>query len=729
MAPIPPRSMAACTLATIGMLLHPQALSQALEQPSLDITLSDPDEPQPHILDEITITARPLNQALEVNVGAFGARDPMEIPLSVQRYDSRHIRDAASRTAMDALTNDPSLSSASLGGSFDSFRLRGFRMDNFHSIRREGIAVLPYHDEALEHIERIDVLKGPSGFLYGFNSPGGTLNYILKRPTQKPFTHLTAQASSLAGRYTSIDTSQTHLNGAFGWRLNAAYDKTGDFNHTADQERKFASISTDLRLNSQSLLQMNADWYSKRVMADPLLRADQSSRNNPLDPSTFVLPPRVDRRHLLAPSWWRYQTRTRNLDTKFEYRINATWVSVTQLSYSLLDGGEIFTDYFDIQPDGAIGHADLYAFRQERFSNRAFQTHLAGKFLAHELHHDLFMGMSSRELRGRTPKSDLLESNEDLPVARISVGNVLFPADPPPWEFGPPNPITFRMNIRERSIFASDLISMNDQLQLLLGGRYIWYQADDLQEGAIPQRKNVLVPAGALIYRPIEPLMSYLSYSRGFEAGEYAPYNANNANAPTNAIESRQIEIGIKADLRPNLELSAALFSIRRDATYLNLANDFVSDGHFLHQGLEMNLNGRPTKDFDLFGNIAFLDTALKGVTDMSTLNKRSEGVPRWKGTLGGRYTARGISGLSIDSTFNYVGKRPVDAQNSGFIPGYLVWDAGLTFQTRTLGHATTLRINGKNLANKYYYRGVNYLGGLEVGRGREVFLSMSVKF
>lgn len=70
-----------------------------------------------------------------------------------------------------------------------------------------------------------------------------------------------------------------------------------------------------------------------------------------------------------------------------------------------------------------------------------------------------------------------------------------------------------------------------------------------------------------------------------------------------------------------------------------------------------------------------------------------------------------------------------MDAQNSGFIPGYLVWDAGLTFQTRTLGHATTLRINGKNLANKYYYRGVNYLGGLEVGRGREVFLSMSVKF
>jgi len=471
----------------------------------------------PLTLESVTVTAAPLNKAFEVNVGAFGARDTMEVPLSIQSYDARTISETSARTAMDVLAVDPSISGASLGSSFDSFRLRGFKMDNFNSIRRDGIAVLPYHDEGLENIERIDVLKGPSGFLYGFNSPGGTLNYILKRPTKEPFISLTAQGSSLNGRYLALDTSDSVFDGTFGWRLNAAYEKVGNFNHAGDLERKFASIATDLRLSERALLQLNADWYSKSVVADPLLRADQSGRADPLDPSSFVLPPRIDRRDLLAPSWWRYNTEVANFDAKLEYRINPDWVSVTQLAYAHLDGGEIFTDYFDIQPNGDIGYADLYAFREERFSNRALQSHLSGTFELGRVYHDLFMGVASRELRGNTPQSDFVESGGNIPVGMISVGNVLAPVQPPRWAFGPRHPVAFRMNIKESSIFASDLISLNDQFQVLLGGRYIWYRASDLQEGVPSQRKNVFVPVGALIYRPSDKLMSYLSYTRGFE--------------------------------------------------------------------------------------------------------------------------------------------------------------------------------------------------------------------
>jgi len=518
---------------------------------------------EPVMLEAVTVTA-PLNPAFEVNVGAFGARDVMDVPLSIQSYDARTISETSARTAIDVLTTDPSISGASLGNSFDSFRLRGFKIDNFSSIRRDGMTVLPYHDEALENIERMDVLKGPSGFLYGFNSPGGTVNYILKRPTQAPILHLTTQGSSLNGRYVAIDTSNAVLEGTFGWRLNAAYEKVGDFNHAGDLERKFTSIATDLRLGERALLQLNADWYHKSVVSDPLLRADQSSRADPLDPSSYILPPRINRRDLLAPSWWRYNTEVANFDAKLEYRLAPDWVSVTQLAYSHLDGGEIFTDYFDIQPNGDIGYADLYAFREEKFSNRAVQSHLSGKFHTGSVHHDLFMGAASREMRGNTPQSDFIDSSS-TPVGSISVGNILNPVQPPAWSFGPRNPVAFRMNIQERSIFASDLISLTDQFQVLLGGRYIWYRAKELQEGVPSQRKTVFVPAGALMYRPGDNLMTYISYTRGFEAGEYAPYNANNANEPTNAIESEQVEIGLKADINESLNLGVALFNIKRE--------------------------------------------------------------------------------------------------------------------------------------------------------------------
>jgi len=700
------------------------ALPGALHAQSNATTVND----EPVVLEAVTVTA-PLNPAFEVNVGAFGARDPLEVPLSIQSYDARSIRETAARTTLDVLAVDPSISGASLGNSFDSFRLRGFKMDNFSSIRRDGIAVLPYHDEALENIERMDVLKGPSGFLYGFNSPGGTVNYLLKRPTQEPLTQLTTQGSSLNGRYLALDTSHAVLDGKFGWRLNAAYEKVGDFNHAGDLERKFASIATDVRLGERALLKLNADWYRKSVVSDPLLRADQSGRADPLDPSSFILPPRINRRDLLAPSWWRYNTEVANFDAKLEYRLAPDWVSVTQLAYSHLDGGEIFTDYFDIQPNGDIGYSDLYAFREEKFSNRAVQSHLSGKFYTGSVHHDLFIGAASRELRGNTPQSDFIDSSGGMTVGNISVGNILNPVQPPKWEFGPRHPAAFRMNIQERSVFASDLISLTDQFQVLLGGRYIWYRAKELQEGVPSQRKNVFVPAGALMYRPSENLMTYVSYTRGFEVGEYAPYNANNANEPTDAIESEQIEIGLKADISPHLNLGVAVFNIKRDASYMNTANDFVSSGRFQHRGIEFNATSHIGRSLTLTGNLAFLDTELKDVTDTTTLGKRSEGVPRWKGMLGARYQFAHLPGLSADTVFSYVGSRPVDAQNSGFIPGYLLWDAGFNYQTKLGSLPTTFRLHAKNLTNKYYYASTYYLGGLQVGRGREVFLSARIQF
>jgi len=212
------------------------------------------------------------------------------------------------------------------------------------------------------------------------------------------------------------------------------------------------------------------------------------------------------------------------------------------------------------------------------------------------------------------------------------------------------------------------------------------------------------------------------------EAGEYAPFNANNANEPTDAIESEQIEIGLKADIDQNLNLGVALFDIKRDASYLTTANDFVSSGRFQHRGIELNATGRIGRSLTLYGNAALLDTELKGVTDATTLGKRSEGVPRWKGALGARYAFAAVPGLSMDTMVSYVDSRPVDAQNSGFIPGYTLWDAGLSYEIRLGSTPTTLRLHAKNLTDKYYYASTYYQGGLQVGRGREAFLSVNFR-
>lgn len=676
--------------------------------------------------------AEPLNRTLEVNAGGFGARDPMEMPMAIQSYGAGQIADQSARTLMDVLALDSSVSGASLGSSFDSFSLRGFAMDNFTTIRRDGLALAPYNDAALENIERIDVLKGPSGFLYGLNSPGGTVNYVLKRPTQKSFSRVTLQGSSLLGRYVAVDASDSTRDGRFGYRFNTAYEDVGNFSHAGDLTRRFIGVATDARLSERALLQLNADWSTKSVVADPLLRADQSGRANRLDPASYVRPPRVDRRDLLTGSWFRYINTTTNLDAKLEFELGSQWSHVVQANYSHMKRDEAFNDLFDIRPDGAIQRANLYSIKGERMSAASLQSYLAGNFATGIFEHEVFMGGSVRRLEGRTPEANIpsvdLREDPGADIGQVSVVNVRDPVAFGKYPFASTS-TSYRMNTRENALFASDLVTLNEHFQVLLGGRYIWYRARDLSLGAAPQDEGVLVPAGALIYRPSADIMTYLSYSRGLETGEYAPQQANNANEPTDLIESEQFEIGTKLNLSDSLSVGIALFEIRRDAAYLDSAKDFVADGLSVHRGGELDLSLQVADGLMLRGNAAYLDTELQNVDDPTTRGKRTKGVPRWKGGLGLSYAFAGIRGLSVDSVFHYVGARPVDDQNSGFISSYGLWNAGISYDTRLGSTNATFRLYANNLADKYYYASAYYDGGLQVGRGREVFLSSRFSF
>jgi len=645
----------------------------------------------------------------------------------IENYGSAVIHKTDNRTVADVLTVlDPSVTSSSFGGGFDNFRLRGFSGDLFNTLRIDGLALAPHQDMPLELVERVDVLKGPAGFLYGFNSPGGSINYLPKRPTRDPFTRVTLQGSSLQGRYVALDHSASVGDGVFGWRLNTGYSKTGDFNHFGDFERKFIGLSTDIRLSEAALLQLNANWTDTQSMADPLLRADQSPRANPLDPKSFIRPPKINRRDALSPSWFRHGIEASNFEAKLEYALNERWTAVGQWNFSRVIHDAAYNDLFDIQPNGDIGFAALAIRRNSRYDSWTGQSYLTGSLETGSLWHEVFVGASHHMNHDASPLWDVNESTGGVPVSDVSVGNIRHPEQPARIHYGGTHALEYNSNIQESSVFASDLISFNEQWQVMLGGRYIRFEARNHYAGATTERKNAFVPTAALIWRPTADWMAYISHSQGLERGEYAPYYAANANQSTAAIESQQYEIGLKARLGEDSDLGLAVFDLQRDASYLNASNLFVSSGKYQHRGVELTGSTRLFERLSLMGNVAFLDTELKQVDDPTTEGKRSAGAPRWKSAVQARYEIAG--GWSLEGTLNYVGSSPVDAQNSGFIPSYTLFGAGVAYDTQIAKTPVNLRLQGRNLSNKYYYAGVNS-GGLQVGRGREIFLSASLPF
>jgi len=178
----PNRSIAA----SVGLILASTQFAQAQQAPALPpqgVT------PRSEMLEEIVVTA----QRREQNIQAI----PYNI--SVGAEDLRR----SGTTSLSQLThNVPGLTAVDAGpaarGNTNDLTLRGLRTDGPGGAGNNGTdvpaqtvnSVSTYFGEtpvffpiALHDIERVEVLRGPQGTLYGSGAQAGTIRFIPKRPT------------------------------------------------------------------------------------------------------------------------------------------------------------------------------------------------------------------------------------------------------------------------------------------------------------------------------------------------------------------------------------------------------------------------------------------------------------------------------------------------------------------------------------------------------------------
>lgn len=84
-------------------------------------------------------------------------------------------------------------------------------------------------------VERVEVLKGPQGTLFGENATGGAVNYIAAKPTD----HFSAGADALYGRFNQAELSG-YISGPIGStlsaRLSARTEQRGDWQYSASRD-------------------------------------------------------------------------------------------------------------------------------------------------------------------------------------------------------------------------------------------------------------------------------------------------------------------------------------------------------------------------------------------------------------------------------------------------------------------------------------------------------------
>lgn len=145
--------------------------------------------------DEIIVTAQRRNQALT------------DVGLSITAIDGQTLADRNITQAEDLAKLVPGLTVSDSGFSTPIYTLRGVGVNEPSAGSSSSVAV--YVDEvplafpvltqgAAFDLERVEVLKGPQGTLYGQNSTGGAINYIANKPTDT----FAAGLTGTLGRFT-----------------------------------------------------------------------------------------------------------------------------------------------------------------------------------------------------------------------------------------------------------------------------------------------------------------------------------------------------------------------------------------------------------------------------------------------------------------------------------------------------------------------------------------------
>jgi iron complex outermembrane receptor protein len=183
-----------------------------------------------------------------------------DLPFAISAFTSQFITDTGARDLFDVVQYAPSVTSAGreFNGGNSVYTIRGFDQAPQHN----GFVGEAYVDTV--SVERVEVVKGPSSVLYGQVAPGGTVNYITKRPGAKPFAVWNGQLGSYDFWRTSLDLNQPLVEKKLLLRFNGAFENGLQYIEPGKQRTTVLAPVVTWRLNGRVALTVDYQWFSRR---------------------------------------------------------------------------------------------------------------------------------------------------------------------------------------------------------------------------------------------------------------------------------------------------------------------------------------------------------------------------------------------------------------------------------------------------------------------------------
>jgi iron complex outermembrane recepter protein len=546
-------------------------------------------------LEEVIVTAQKKSANLQ------------DVAIAVSAFSADTLRDAGIQNMTDITAMTPGFSVSNYNPTTPAPYIRGVGTNS--SSVGDDASVGVFVDEVytgraggynadMFDVERVEVLRGPQGTLYGRNVAGGAMNIITSNPTDD----LEGRVEVTAGDYGLIG-----LNGAISGPL-------------SDNTRGRLALSSRQR----------DGWTTNITNGNELRDVDNISLRGKLD---FDISDTV---YLLLSADYSEDDMTGSAARATEDYLAPIPGEKTDKVSLNFDG---FTEReimgVSAKLEWAVAGGDLTSITAWRSNDYSFLDDSTGTWAIASLTNE-----ANEESQQFSQELRFTQQREQL---GFTVGAYFFSEDIERFEtfdtsltFGVPGisrPLfNGEMDSTSYSVFGEMSWEFSEKWQAILGGRYTWDEKEAQLEAADPDLFGFLLeaydvkatedwgkftPKAGLEFRPNDAMLFFATWSEGHKAGGFNGLATNEAAAltPFDEETASNLEAGFKGDFFDQLlRVNASVFY----TDYKDLQNFFVdfataevvtatADAEM--QGLELELWWAPTDGLELFLATGWLDT------------------------------------------------------------------------------------------------------------------------
>jgi iron complex outermembrane receptor protein len=600
--------------------------------------------------------------------GDFGAKSGIPIarlPQSIQIVTAEDIIERGARSVGDLLRTVPSANPGfSRVGPYQSFSLkvRGFLADQM----RNGIRQRYYEDvdaSALANIERVEVLKGPSGVLYGQSAVGGIVSIVTRQPEERQFGSFALTAGQFDQKMLTFDMN-TGLAPGLAVRVTGEVERSGTFVDFQDLNRKNVALNLRYAPSDSVTAHLVAEYVERDTRRNPgmPLAGTVTDGVPALRRGLYLGEPAVDALTADAPL----------VQTWVDVKLADGWTVTPRLQYQ-----EFNSAFLQIRlraPDAANPALITRNGRRGREddSYTIAQLDLAGRVVTGPFTHKLLMGYEYDHERSRFTQYNL---------TNVSPINLLAPV----YGYNSAEPAgTFAFdgfyNIDGHALYAQDQIDLTPRWNLIGAVRHSWIDARDGDYGGATNNRaktSTTIWQLGSTYSLTEAVSLYAGYNTGFDVENTAGARTR-TGTPLQPERSNQVEAGLRVRTG-TLRASLAVFQIKRvnAVTADPVDPDFsVNAGEQRVRGIELEGEWQPLEWWELSAGYALMDGKVTRSND-GIAGKRIGDLPR------NSFTARtsvAIPGtpLTLRGGVNHVTSRAIVDGSDTTLPAYTLADIGL---------------------------------------------------